>query len=109
MLTSQGGAGKAVAAAEAPGKGGHHDVAGDRPDDEGRGDDEAFRHQDHHEEGQEGPDVGGPFRVAQLGDERRGYPCNGREDARDHDRVDRERNERGKPAREVVLGYLEER
>ena len=101
LLAAQGGAGEAVGAAEAPGKGGHHDVAGDRPDDEGCCDDEALRHQDHHEEGQEGPDVGGPFRVAQLGDERRGYPGDGREDPRDHYRVDREGDERRKPAREV--------
>jgi hypothetical protein len=70
LLAAQGRAGEAVGAAQASGKGGHHDVAGDRSDDEGGRDDEALRHQHHHEEGQEGPDVGCPFRVAQFGDER---------------------------------------
>ena len=95
LLAFHGGAGEAVSATEAAGERRHHDVAGNCADDEGGGDYEPLGHEDHHEEGEKGTNVGSSFRIIQLADESRGHPGDGREDPCDHDRVDREGDKRG--------------
>ncbi len=59
--------GKGIAASKAGRECWHHDFSRNRSNQEGRCYDEALSHQHHHEEGDERADVGGAFRVSQLG------------------------------------------